>query len=80
MLFRSKAQGEDVVAGIRTPNPLNEVCRTEHSGKLASLELDYPDLYRELDDIDSDWKNITTTCWILNLPSNLGNYGCCSAE
>ncbi|MDP7188180.1 MAG: PEP/pyruvate-binding domain-containing protein, partial [Candidatus Poseidoniia archaeon] len=25
----AKAQGEDVVAGIRTPNPLNEVCRTE---------------------------------------------------
>ena len=47
----AKAQGEDVVAGIRTPNPLNEVCRTEHSGKLASLEQDYPDLYRELDDI-----------------------------
>jgi pyruvate,orthophosphate dikinase len=47
----AKAQGEDVVAGIRTPNPLNEVCRTEHSGKLASLEQDYPDLYKELDDI-----------------------------
>ena len=47
----AKAQGEDVVAGIRTPNPLNEVCRTEHSGKLASLEQEYPDLYRELDDI-----------------------------
>ena len=47
----AKAQGEDVVAGIRTPNPLNEVCRTEHSGNLASLELEYPDLYKELDGI-----------------------------
>ncbi len=47
----AKAQGEDVVAGIRTPNPLNEVCRTEHSGDLASLEQEYPDLYKELDGI-----------------------------
>ena len=46
-----KAQGEDVVAGIRTPNPLNEVCRTEHSGDLASLEQSSPDLYKELDTI-----------------------------
>jgi pyruvate,orthophosphate dikinase len=47
----AKAQGEDVVAGIRTPNPLNEVCRTEHSGDLSSLEQDYPHLYNELNEI-----------------------------
>jgi pyruvate,orthophosphate dikinase len=47
----AKAQGEDVVAGIRTPNPLNEVCRTEHSGDLASLEQEYPGLYKEGDGI-----------------------------
>ena len=47
----SKAQGEDVVAGIRTPNPLNEVCRTEHSGDLPSLEQSVPHLYKELDSI-----------------------------
>jgi pyruvate,orthophosphate dikinase len=47
----AKAQGEDVVAGIRTPNPLNEVCRTEHSGKLSSLEQEYPKLYNELNSI-----------------------------
>jgi pyruvate,orthophosphate dikinase len=46
-----KAQGEDVVAGIRTPNPLNEVCRTEHSGDLASLEQSSLHLYKELDTI-----------------------------
>jgi len=46
-----KAQGEDVVAGIRTPNPLNEVCRTEHSGDLPSLEQSVPHLYKELDTI-----------------------------
>jgi len=47
----AKAQGEDVVAGIRTPNPLNEVCRTEHSGDLASLEQTSNKLYKELDAI-----------------------------
>jgi len=46
-----KAQGEDVVAGIRTPNPLNEVCRTDHSGDLPSLEQSVPHLYKELDTI-----------------------------
>jgi len=45
----AQAQGEDVVAGTRTPNPLNEVCRTDHSGDLASLEQTYPALYAELD-------------------------------
>ena len=47
----AKAQGEDVVAGIRTPNPLNEVCRTDHSGDLPSLEQSVPHLYKELDTI-----------------------------
>ena len=47
----AKAQGEDVVAGIRTPNPLNEICRTEHSGNLPSLEQSAPHLYKELDTI-----------------------------
>ena len=47
----AKAQGEDVVAGIRTPNPLNEICRTEHSGNLSSLEQEYPQLYNELNAI-----------------------------
>ena len=46
-----KAQGEDVVAGIRTPNPLNEICRTDHSGNLPSLEQSAPHLYKELDTI-----------------------------
>ena len=29
------AQGEDVVAGIRTPNPINEVGKSEHTMHLA---------------------------------------------
>ena len=45
------AQGEDVVAGIRTPNPLNEATKTEHNKDLVSLEMAMPEVYKELDDI-----------------------------
>ncbi|MFQ5448632.1 MAG: PEP/pyruvate-binding domain-containing protein, partial [Saprospiraceae bacterium] len=45
------AQGEDVVAGIRTPNPLNNANKTAHTAHLASLEEALPGLYVELDDI-----------------------------
>ncbi len=45
------AQGEDVVAGIRTPNPLNEATKSEHNRKLPSLESAMPATYRELDEI-----------------------------
>ncbi len=42
------AQGEDVVAGIRTPNPLNEVTRTADARGLPSLEKAMPGVYRQL--------------------------------
>lgn len=45
------AQGEDVVAGIRTPNPLNEATKTEHNKDLVSLETAMPEVYKELDGI-----------------------------
>ena len=45
------AQGEDVVAGIRTPNPLNEATKSEKNKDLASLEKAMPEVYKELDDI-----------------------------
>lgn len=45
------AQGEDVVAGIRTPNPLNEATKNEHNKKLQSLEKAMPEVYAELDGI-----------------------------
>ena len=43
------AQGEDVVAGIRTPNPLNESTKGEQNRHLPSLETAMPVVYRELD-------------------------------
>ncbi|HOP78059.1 MAG TPA: pyruvate, phosphate dikinase [Thermogutta sp.] len=45
------AQGEDVVAGIRTPNPLNKATKTEQNRHLPSLEEAMPELYRQLDEI-----------------------------
>ncbi|MGO9114580.1 MAG: pyruvate, phosphate dikinase [Thermoguttaceae bacterium] len=45
------AQGEDVVAGIRTPSPLNEATKNEQNKHLSSLETQMPVLYKELYDI-----------------------------
>ena len=45
------AQGEDVVAGIRTPNPLNEATKSEKNKNLESLEKAMPAVYKELDEI-----------------------------
>lgn len=45
------AQGEDVVAGIRTPNPLNEATKNPHNQHLESLEKAMPKVYKEIDDI-----------------------------
>lgn len=42
------AQGEDVVAGIRTPNPLNIKNKTEDTKHLESLEEAMPKLYKEV--------------------------------
>ena len=40
-----------MVAGIRTPNPLNEATKTEHNKHLESLETAMPKVYKELDSI-----------------------------
>ena len=48
------AQGEDVVAGIRTPNSLNELTKPEGSQDQVSLEKFMPDVYGELDKIRTE--------------------------
>jgi pyruvate,orthophosphate dikinase len=42
------AQGEDVVAGIRTPAPVNEYSKNEQSKQFTTLEKTMPELYKEL--------------------------------
>ncbi|MEF3280078.1 MAG: pyruvate, phosphate dikinase [Elusimicrobiota bacterium] len=49
--FLTNAQGEDVVAGIRTPNPINEDSKNEHSKNLMTLEKLMPEVYKDLDNI-----------------------------
>lgn len=49
--FLVNAQGEDVVAGIRTPQPINRV--KHQGGDLPSMEEILPDSYKQLDNIRS---------------------------
>ena len=44
------AQGEDVVAGIRTPAPINNFSKNDHSKKLMTLEKLMPKQFKELDE------------------------------
>jgi pyruvate,orthophosphate dikinase len=46
------AQGEDVVAGLRTPNPVNIAGKTEDTRHLPSLEEKMPELYKQLHAIE----------------------------
>ena len=45
------AQGEDVVAGIRTPSPLNDETKNEQNKHLHSMQEAMPKIYKELCDI-----------------------------
>lgn len=45
------AQGEDVVAGIRTPNPLNDDTKNEQNRHMKSMQELMPETYKELCDI-----------------------------
>jgi len=45
------AQGEDVVAGIRTPYPLNSSTKTAETNKLPGLDESMPEVYNQLDSI-----------------------------
>jgi len=47
------AQGEDVVAGIRTPAPINKYSQSEHNKDLATLEKTMPTIYKELFNIQA---------------------------
>ena len=46
--FLENAQGEDVVAGIRTPHPVNDKSRNEKSKHLGTMEELMPACYKEL--------------------------------
>ena len=45
------AQGEDVVAGIRTPGPINDYSKNDQSKSLPTLSKIMPEIYKQLDSI-----------------------------
>ncbi len=47
------AQGEDVVAGIRTPAPINKYSQSDHNKSLPILSEIMPKAYKQLEDIRS---------------------------
>ena len=49
--FLVNAQGEDVVAGIRTPQQLTVAGREEHDSDLPSMEEVMPEVFSQLDDV-----------------------------
>ncbi|MBQ0160566.1 MAG: pyruvate, phosphate dikinase [Bacteroidales bacterium] len=51
------AQGEDVVAGIRTPNPLNDDTKNEKNKEMPSMQELMPEIYKELCDIRTILEN-----------------------
>ena len=46
--FLINAQGEDVVAGIRTPQPISKIVRERQGGRKPSMEEAMPEAYAEL--------------------------------
>ncbi len=75
------AQGEDVVAGIRTPNPLNEATKNEQNKHLPSLETgDARASTSELDAIrDQAREALHATCRTSSSRSRRAGSACCSA-
>ena len=51
------AQGEDVVSGIRTPNPMNDESKNEQNKDLETLEEVMPDIYKQLVGIKNTLEN-----------------------
>jgi len=55
--FLINAQGEDVVAGIRTPQPITKLVRERQGGKNPSMEEAMPQMYKELKAIADTLEN-----------------------
>ena len=49
--YLKNAQGEDVVAGIRTPQQISKAGREAQKSDLPSMEESMPEIYKQLDDV-----------------------------
>jgi pyruvate,orthophosphate dikinase len=74
------AQGEDVVAGIRTPAPINETSKNDHSKDLLTLEKFMPKQYKELDEYQQKLEKHYKDMQDIEFTIEKGNSLCCSAE
>jgi pyruvate, orthophosphate dikinase len=75
--FLVNAQGEDVVAGIRTPQNITEAARLEGGSDKPSLEKLMPEPSANSPTSPTGWKPITATCRTSNSPSRRASSGCC---
>ncbi len=55
--YLENAQGEDVVAGIRTPGPINDYSKNDQSKQLPALSKVMPGIYKELDSVKARLEN-----------------------
>jgi len=49
--YLKNAQGEDVVAGIRTPQPMTKLVKERSGTDMPCMEEEFPELFKELSDI-----------------------------
>ena len=75
--FLINAQGEDVVAGIRTPQEITEAARAEAGSDKPSMEAALPKAFAELTRIYNCSRGTTATCRTSNSPSSRASCGCC---
>ena len=76
--FLVNAQGEDVVAGIRTPQNITEAARIAAGSRQAvAEEADAGGFRRASSTSATGWKATTATCRTSNSPSSAASCGCC---
>ena len=49
--YLKNAQGEDVVAGIRTPQPMTKLVKERRGIELPCMEEEFPEVFRQLSDV-----------------------------
>ncbi len=78
--FLINAQGEDVVAGIRTPQEITEIARKEAGSDKPSMESAMPAAFKELEPhLRASSSATTATCRTSSSPSSRASCGCCNA-
>ena len=76
--FLINAQGEDVVAGIRTPQEITEAARKEAGSDKPSMEAAMPEALRRAQaHLRQARDTITATCRTSNSRSSRASCGCC---